>query len=127
MNAAEFKKVYPVFSEVKDDEIDKYLNEFPAFEGGKSFWGTNYDLAQGLWCAHTLALCAVSNGAPASANTSAGNISSEKIGNVAISYTVPKYAEEGTAEVAEYSTTFYGRRFLRLREQQGPAVILIKR
>ena len=125
MNAQDFKIKYPEFEEISDEKIESYFEEFPLLTNNQRFWGRLYDLAQSLWTAHFLTIEQQAGGSN-NVTIEAGIVTSTTIGDTSVSYELPQYLRDGTAEEIALATTLYGRKYLMCKEKATPKARLIK-
>lgn len=80
-----------------------------------AFWATHYNRAMALLAAHQWARLGV---AGAGAGSSGGSVTSEKVGQLARSYS----SSSGASADSDLESTRYGKAYLRLRAQLGPGI-----
>lgn len=128
MTSEEFKKIYSQFSEVSDDVVNRYLNDFSIFFGDFNFGGQAVlDTAQGLYTAHYLTLetyRTIDKDNIENALIVGTVIRRESTPEYTLSYDVPKSFIEGNPNFSQFLTTIYGQKLIFIIFQKTPVAIL---
>ena len=109
-----FRVVAGEFESVDSDKL-RIMIQLQGQRLSEKAFGKNYDLAVAYLVAHTLTLDNVlKNGGATSGALTSGAVTSEREGNVQVSYASP--SNSGSLD-SLYSKTAYGQLFLELRKQ----------
>ena len=107
-----FKSRFPEFNAITDDRIQIFIDD-ALLVIKEATWGTTYSLGVCYLTAHYLALSeASSNGN----SGSVGNVASQAVDGVSISFNNPSMS---SASMAYYNSSQYGQRFYSLIRSLG--------
>lgn len=110
--ASSIKMRFPELADVDDPVVEFAIEEARADMGDGSNWSVNADLAMVYLSAHYVA-CAV-QAASSGGGGGSGDIASESIGRLSITYARSTASVEATPDDKE--TTSYGKRYLAIVE-----------
>lgn len=117
ISATSFQTFFPEFSGVDSARIDVFLDNAKLRVSEKVF-NTTYGLAVFFLAAHMLS-SSINNTASGGAGTgNKGGVSSEKVGDLAISYGSSSSAGGGSGSSAQLTETSYGREYIQLRKEK---------
>lgn len=104
--------IAPEYAIEDSSKLGRFIG-YAAEDVNREFFGTRADRATAYLAAHMLARSAASSSA-------AGAVTSEKVGDVSVSYAV-----NSAAGAADLATTSYGSEFVRLRKAcyKGPFAV----
>ncbi len=102
------------FSSVDTDVIEQYLGFAEPF-ANETAWGDSFDYVHALWTAHLLKMA----GAESDGSSSLGAVSSEKLGQLSVSYNV------NSVDLDSLSSTRYGALISQLGKLQINSPILV--
>lgn len=110
----QFKAFFPEFCDVPDSVVTVWLDEATSYLDPAS-WGDCFDRACRYWTAHNLSQ-SQSRVASPQQQSGSGAITSASAGGLSVSYAIPDFAVNGTADEIDYSKTEYGVKYLALRD-----------
>ena len=122
----QFRSRFPIFEDAEDELIEALLSE-AASQIDTSWREADYQPAIMYLTAHLLATDNSSEGDSVEfGGAGAGTIASESFGALSVSYATKSGSNASNAAwAAEYETTEYGRRYLRLLKLTKPAIMVV--
>lgn len=108
---AQVKSIASEFAALDDSVVQDWI-DIAAEYVSESFWGTKFDFVEALMTAHMMTSLGVSG-----ATSSSGSVSSERLGDIAVSYSVTAVSADSL------SSTRYGAQIEQLMKRiQGSPI-----